>query len=153
MRQDLRLGLFNATVLGSGFTSLTVDLTADGQTLINQTFTSVAQVLAFFSNPDGKSNNQTIDLGNSLATGALSGNTLRLVATVTITTAKAGDGFYGGFIIGDPPGASQGPASRGQFVQAMAGLGGGIGGTALPISAALSPTQPMLAISRMAAIA
>ena len=91
--------------MGAGFTGLTFTLTGDGTSLINQTFATVASAQAFFTN-------SAMDLG-SLASGPLSGATLTLVATFTITTAASGDGFYAQMIIGDPPTASDGqPAVR-----------------------------------------
>jgi hypothetical protein len=59
----------------------------------------------------------------------LSGNTLSLTITETLTTTVAGTSFDGGFLIGDPPpasGAAQPQATDapiGQLVQAMAGFG------------------------------
>ena len=133
-RQDLLLGLYNPTVVGSGFTSLTFTLTGDGQTLVNQTFTTVAAAEAFFAD-------DALDLG-SLATGPLSGSILTLEATLTVTTASAGTGFYTGLIIGDPPPAASGTS---HFAQAMAGLGAA--GRAAMASMAVSPDSRALALA------
>ena len=140
---DLILGFYGGTALGAGFTSMTLSITADGAASpqFSQTFTTVASALAFFSDT-------TQDLG-TLGAGSLSGNTLSLQIQMTITTT-AGEGFAGQIIVGDPPGAASSPS---RFAQHIAGLGGGIGGSALPASSGVSPPQPMLAMSRMAAFA
>ena len=138
-RGTLVAGFYNATALGTGFASLTFTLTGDGATLISQTFTTLAAANAFFTD-------HAVSLG-SLATGALSGATLTLAATFTLTTSTAGQGFYAQMIIGDPPAATTGSQ---MFVQAMAGMGASAVGSAPP-SPHVSPFQPMLAPSRLAA--
>ena len=108
------VGFYNGTALGAGFTSMTLTITADGGAtpLFTQTFTTLASAETFFTD-------NAMDLGK-LGTGALAGSTLTLTATLSITTASHGDGFYASLIVGDPPGAS---ASH-RFIDAMAGLGG-----------------------------
>ena len=133
---DLEVGLFNGTALGSGFTSLTFTLTADGDTaspLISQTFTSAAAAVTYFTD-------HALDLG-SLATGPLAGSTLTLQASFTVTTASAGQGFYAQFMLGDPPSASQSPVNHQQFIQVMAGLGG-VPGHSAPAAASDRPINP-----------
>ena len=95
---DLKIGLFDPIVLGSGFSSLTIKLQAGGTTLLDQTFTSAATLEAAF-------HDMAFDLG-PLGTGGLN-----IQATVTVVTDAAGQGAFGEFIIGDPP-ATSGPASQ-----------------------------------------
>jgi hypothetical protein len=115
-RKDLVVGLYNGAVVGSGFTSMTFDLFADGVDFIHQTFTSAAAAKTFFTN-------HAFDLG-SLASGQLGANTLTLHAVMSITTVASGSGFYGDLIIGDPPGKAAPAADHSRFVEAMAGFGG-----------------------------
>jgi hypothetical protein len=102
-RHDLMIGLFNGTEVGAGFTSLTFDLTADGNDLVHQVFSSVAAAVTYFSD-------NAIDLG-SLASGALSANTLSLTATLTVVSDAANSGFAGELILGDPPSHAAGRLS------------------------------------------
>ena len=134
----LGIGFYSPTELGSGFTSLTFTLTADGSTVVSQTFTTVAAADAFFTD-------NFFDLGQ-LGSGALSAATLNLVATLTITTNSPGSGYYIAAIIGDPPGASA--ARRHRFVQSMAGMGGAAGGSSLTAGALASAGPSMLAAGR-----
>ncbi len=120
-------------LLGAGFTSLVFTLTGDGAVLLTKTFATAAAAQNFFS---GK----TRDLG-SLATGALSGDTLTLQASFTLTTTAAGQGFYAQVIIGDPPPAAS-PVSR--FTQAMAGLGGLTGGSPINVAEMRTWSQSLL---------
>ena len=116
-RQDLVVGFYNATGLGTGFSSLTFTLTGDGAQLFTETFTTLSSAEIFFTD-------NAMDLG-SLATGPLSGNTLTLQASFSLTTTSAGQGFYAQMIIGDPP---PGPSTR-PFAQAMGGLAGAPAGS------------------------
>ncbi len=110
---DLLVGFYHPTAIGSGFTSLTFTLSADGSTLIDKTFTTLAAAESYF-------NDAAVNLG-ALGSGALSGSLLSLTATLSLTTDAAGSGFYFQMITGDPPGGSR---TATQFSQAMAGLGG-----------------------------
>ncbi|HEV2364755.1 MAG TPA: hypothetical protein VGS12_11230, partial [Caulobacteraceae bacterium] len=112
-RADLVIGFHDPITVGSGFSSLTFTLVGDGQTLISQTFTTLAAAQTYFSD-------HALDLG-SLASGALSNNTLGLQATLTLTETSAGAGFYVQAIVGDPPGAAAGGPAR--FLEAMASTG------------------------------
>jgi hypothetical protein len=119
-RQDLELGLFSGTAIGSGVSSLTFTVIGDGNTLVNQTFsgaTATSDAVAFFTN-------HAIDLG-SLASGPLSGNTLTLTLATSITVVASGEGFDAGFLIGDPPEA--GAASVHHMASALASFGGEMG--------------------------
>jgi hypothetical protein len=118
VRGDLIVGLYNGAAVGSGVTSVTFDLYADGIDEIHQVFATAAQAVTYFSN-------HAFDLG-SLATGQpLGANTLNLQATLSVTSTTAGGGFYGDLIIGDPPKANthiMPLATTSMFAQAMAGL-------------------------------
>jgi hypothetical protein len=138
-RRDLVIGLDNGTVAGSGFTSLTFDLFADGNDVIHQTFTSAAAAQSYFTD-------HAIDVG-SLASGALSGNTLSLQATMSVTTGSAGSGFYGGLIIGDPPAAVATPDPH-RFIQAMGSLGDDLGGPIAATQQAPQLAERVLALAR-----
>ncbi|HEV2364152.1 MAG TPA: hypothetical protein VGS12_08150, partial [Caulobacteraceae bacterium] len=96
--------------LGAGFSSMTLTVTGDGTQLLNQTFTTLAQATTWF-------NDTTQNLG-LIGSGSLSASILTLKVVLSITTAHAGDGFYGEIIVGDPP------SSSAAFAQAMAGLTG-----------------------------
>ena len=139
IRGDLILGLFDPTIEGTGFSSLTFTLTADGSIVENQTFTTVAAAEAFFTN-------DAIDLG-SLASGPLSGNTLTLQATLAVSFTTAGQGVYFGLITGDPPPASTALAG---FVHARAGLTARPAGAPTMIAGHSSPTMPVLTAPRFA---
>ncbi len=137
--QDLMVGFYNPTTVGSGFESLTFTLTGNGQTLVSKTFTSLARAEQFFTD-------HAKDLG-SLASGPLSGSSLDLVATLSLTTDAAGSGFYFQMITGDPP-PSVGPSAAGQrFAQTMAGLGAPAGPT-YPNASARPPEPLTLVIGR-----
>ncbi|MGI9170719.1 MAG: hypothetical protein ACR2FH_11205, partial [Caulobacteraceae bacterium] len=114
-RNDLVVGLYNGTAVGSGFTAMTFDLFADGIDVIHQSFTSAAAATTFFTN-------HAFDLG-SLAGGKLGANTLTLHAVMSITTNAAGSGFYGDLIVGDPPAKRSPSLALHPFIQAMAGFG------------------------------
>jgi hypothetical protein len=93
-RGDLVLGLYNGASVGSGVTGVTFDLFVDGTDVLSKSFASAAAAKAYFSDT-------AIDLG-SLAGGLLTSNTLVLQALLTVTSTKAGAGFYGDIILGDP---------------------------------------------------
>jgi hypothetical protein len=130
-RQDLELGLFDGTALGSGFTNLALTVTGDGTTVLSKSFTTVAAATSYFTN-------NAIDLG-SLASGALSSNTLSLSISLSVTTNTAGQGFDAGFLIGDPP-----ASSTHQFVAAMAGFGGGTSSSAGTTHQTNQPTASLV---------
>ncbi|MHB8528643.1 MAG: hypothetical protein ACYC8V_03915, partial [Caulobacteraceae bacterium] len=134
-RQDLVAGFYNATAVGPGFVTLTFDLSADGNSVVHKTFTTVAAAQTFFTD-------HAKDLG-ALSTGALSGNILTLQASFSLTTATANSGFYAQLIIGDPPNASHAAPTH-RFAEAMAGLGGKAGGSLLANAPARQLAQPRL---------
>ena len=120
------IGLYDGAVLGAGFTSMTFSLSVNGTSVIAPaTFTSAAAAKAYFTD-------------HAFNFGALpASSSIPIVATMSITSASAGSGFYGAIIVGDPPPA--GGATR--MAQAMA---------AMPASAA-SPPSPMRDPERLAA--
>jgi hypothetical protein len=89
--QNLEIGLFDGTMVGSGFSSMTFTVMADGDTVLAQTFTDAAAAAAFFSD-------SAIILG-SLSSGPLSGSTLSLSITDSLTTTVAGSGFEADFLV------------------------------------------------------
>jgi len=107
-RGDLLLGLYDPTATGSGVTGVKFTLVADGQTVIDESFSSAAAAASYFTD-------DPIDLG-SLDSGQLSGPTLTMQATLTVTSASAGSGFYADMIVGATS-ATQ------RFIHAAAGLG------------------------------
>jgi len=131
--KDLMVGFYQGAAVGGGVSSVTFDLYADGVDVDHQTFASAAAAQAYFTN-------NAVDLG-SLASGPLSGSTLSLQATMSVTTTAAGSGFFGSMIIGDPPVASHG-VSPNAFVQAMASMGGG-SGAVVPIGSSMANVTPI----------
>jgi hypothetical protein len=111
---DVVVGFYSPTVIGAGFTSLTLDITAKdqlGTLALHETFTTLAAAMAFFSD-------NAVDLGT-----LESGSTFTVKAVMSITGAVAGSGFDAGLIFGDPPAAEHAVASApmaGQFVVAGA---------------------------------
>jgi hypothetical protein len=142
--QDLVVGFYGAAGAGTGFSSLTFTLTADGggTPLLTRTFTTLVSAEAFFTN-------NAMDLGK-LGTGPLAGSTLTLKAQFVLTTTSLNTDFYANLIVGDPPAAT---GASHKFIQAMAGLGGGSAGALSAPSFGQPMSQPMLAISRMATAA
>ena len=117
-------------MVGSGFTNLVFTLTADGQTVVSKTFTTLAKAVHFFTD-------HAKDLGS----------TLTLTATFKLTTDAANSGFYAQIILGDPPPAAHGAASR--FAQAAAGLGGEGAGAINGGASGRWTDPPMLAAGRL----
>jgi hypothetical protein len=90
----LIVGLFDGTLVGS-VSSVSLAVTVDGvaQTGISFTGDTAAQATLAFDD-------MAFDLGPLAGTG-----TLDVQLALSVTTDAAGSGFYGGFIIGDPPAA------------------------------------------------
>ena len=106
-----------------GVGEVTFSLVADGTTVVSETFKNGAAAQAAFTD-------MAIPLG-SLASGALSGDTLTLSATLTVASTSAGSGFYGDLIIGDPP-ASAPIALPDRFAAAIAAFAPTAPGSAGP---------------------
>jgi hypothetical protein len=111
--QDLVVGFYGGTAVGTGVTGVTFDLYADGVDVIHQTFSDAASAKAYFTN-------NAVDVG-ALGVGTLSSSTLTLKASLSVTSTSAGSGFFGSLIVGDPP-AAHGSASTAGFTQAMAAM-------------------------------
>jgi Ca2+-binding RTX toxin-like protein len=90
--QELFLGLSDPRVLGAGVTGVTLDVSADGTTLLHQTFASAAAAQAYFTN-------HRLDLG-SLAGPDLFSDTLGLAIVLNVTSTSQGSGFFADFMLG-----------------------------------------------------
>jgi hypothetical protein len=112
---DLIIGFYGGTAAGAGFTSMTLDVKVNG-TDHNTTFTSVAAANAYFRN-------------DAVDYGALSGSSLQLDISLSITEQAAG-GYDFGMLIGDPPPAGDAAAHH-NLVAAMATFGTSEGGASV----------------------
>jgi hypothetical protein len=122
---DLALGLYDGKLVGTGVTSVSLTVSANNVTLVNDQNMSAATALSTFTD-DGLSDLEALATSGPLA----------LTITLTVVTDKTASGFYGDFILGDPvpekPAAApavatETPAQAAQlanFVSAMAGFGG-----------------------------
>ena len=90
--KDLLVGLFGGTAVGTGVTSVSLDITVNGQEVLDKTFNSAAAAAAYFKN-------DVVDLGK-ISGFASAGGSLDVVASLKVTSA-AGSGFYGGLLITD----------------------------------------------------
>jgi hypothetical protein len=137
---DLLIGFYSGTAAGAGFTGMSLDVKINGTDHINN-FTTVAAANAFFKN-------------NAVDYGALTGTSLQLDISLSITESAAG-GYDFGMLIGDPPPASgrAKPKATGapinQLAQAMASFnagGDGGGGSSGPFEVTQTQIQhPLLA--------
>jgi hypothetical protein len=92
---DLVVGLYGGVTKGAGVTGVSLSVTENGAAVAALSFSddTAAQAQAAFS-----------DMAQNL--GALAGGgTIALDFSLSVTSDAAGSGFYGGLIIGDPPGA------------------------------------------------
>jgi hypothetical protein len=126
--QDLLIGFYSGSAAGgAGFTNMTLDVNINGADHIS-TFTTVAQANAFFNNGG---------LGNAVDCGKLSGASLQLDISLSITEAASG-GYDFGLLIGDPP-----PAAYHNLVAAISTFGsngGGSSGASVPLAQDDPPT-------------
>ena len=98
VREHLILGFFGGKSFGAtGVTGVTLTITANGSSVVSETFSTAAAAVTYFTN-------HAVDVG-SLTAPAYGSGTLNLTATLTVTTKAAGSGFYGNILIGDPPAA------------------------------------------------
>jgi hypothetical protein len=90
----LVVGLYGGTLVGSGITGVSLSVTENGTAVAPLSFTNdtAVQARAAFTN-------MGFDLGTLSGTGTVS-----LGFTLSVTSTSAGSGFYGGVIVGDPPG-------------------------------------------------
>ena len=94
-QQDLLVGFFSPTTVGSGFTSLTLAISANGQLLTpSKTFTTTAAANAYLTD-------DPIDLGSIVSHEATDG-LVHLQIALTETVAKAASGYYANVVVGDP---------------------------------------------------
>jgi hypothetical protein len=117
------VGLYGGDFTGTGFTSMTFELTVDGTVLIDKTFTTAVSAKAIF----------THDAFNfaSLVTSEVGNSTLQLTASMSITGASRGAGFHGNIVVVDAPTTTVAVAdaleaatsASGRFVQGMAAFG------------------------------
>jgi hypothetical protein len=92
-RQDLLVGFLGTNQEGTGFDSMNFQISREGATVVSKTFTSPADALNYFTTTG------TLDLGSN-GIGNVVGN-LDLVFTTTLTTNKAGAGFYFDMVFGN----------------------------------------------------
>ena len=106
---DLIIGFYSGTAAGSGFTSMSLDVKINGVDNITN-FATVADANSFFQN-------KAVDYG------ALSGTSLQLDISLSITETAAG-GYDFGMLIGDPPPVGDAAAHH-NMVAAIASFGAG----------------------------
>jgi hypothetical protein len=117
---DLLIGFYGGTAAGAGFSTMTLDVKVNG-TDHNTSFATVAAANAYF-------HNDAVDYG------ALTGSSLQLDISLSITEVAAG-GYDFGMLIGDPPSANHAAAHH-NLVAAMAAFGtnaSGSSGTLTPV--------------------
>ena len=86
---DLVLGFYDGTAAGSGFTNLTLTVTANGAVDLTQSFDSLASLDSYFTD-------------NAVGLGSLpsEGSTLNLEIALSLTTDTAGSGYEFGVLAG-----------------------------------------------------
>ena len=93
---NLVFGLYGGAAVGSGVTGVTLTVTGNGATYLNEAFGSGAAAQAGFTD-------QAFNFGALGSSGVLD-----LVVSLTVQTDQSGSGFYGDFVAGDPPGGGAG---------------------------------------------
>lgn len=83
-QQNLMLAFMNPVVFGSGFDSMTFQVSLENQLVVNELFTDTGSALSFFSD-------NTLDVG--AWSGALFGD-MDLLFSTTFNILSAGDGFF-----------------------------------------------------------
>jgi hypothetical protein len=91
--KDLIVGFYNGAAIGSGFQALSINIAANGTTLLAKAFTA-ATASAFFTD-------DPLDLGSIL--GLEANGLVNLKITLSETVASANSGYFSNFIVGDPP--------------------------------------------------
>ena len=136
---DLIIGFFNGGALAAGASGpISFVLKAGSTVLISKTFTTAAEANAFFDDT-------SMNLG-AIGSGPLSGTTLALTASLSVSVNAAGQGYFAQFIIGDPP-ASAHAASAIHFTHAMTALGAPLA-SAMVAEPDAPPFTPLLAMGR-----
>jgi hypothetical protein len=130
---DLIIGFYSGTSAGAGFTSMTLDVKINGVDSVHNpaTFTTVGHANSFFQN-------------NAVDFDALSGTSLQLDMSLSITESSAG-GYDFGMLIGDPPPAQQSNALA-LLGHAAASFGGG-GGANVGGSSSAPPDKDTLQLA------
>jgi hypothetical protein len=105
---DLILGLYDGDLVGSGVTSVSLTVSGNGVDYINDQNMTGAAAQALFT--DGAFN-----LGALASSGGLN-----LSVSLTVVSDAANSGFYGDFILGDPPAQT---AALHTLIGAMASAG------------------------------
>jgi hypothetical protein len=130
---DLLIGFYNGTALGNIASdpafSMALDVNINGTDNKN-TFTTVSAANAFFQN-------------NAINYGALSGTSLQLDISLSITESATSNGYDFGMLIGDPPPASDAAAHH-NLVAAMATFGTGANGSSGTPTSELQHNNPTL---------
>jgi hypothetical protein len=137
---ELALGLYNGDLVGTGVTSvtLTVKDTTSSTILLSRPGMTGAQALALFTN-DGFG-------GLEVLTPADSTDTLQI--SLSVTTTKANSGFYGDFILGDPPASSSQSAAVHRMSTAMAAFAPAAGSLSAHAPANSGPADGALQLAR-----
>jgi hypothetical protein len=92
-RKDLLVGLLDPAGLGTGFDALSFQIELEGLTVLDETFTNVAQALAYFDD-------ETVNLGDW--TAMLSpDNVMNIGFMLSLTTNDAGAGFHTDLMFGN----------------------------------------------------
>jgi len=89
------LGLVDSLGSGGGFSKLAFSVIENGDSLLSQSFTSLAAANAYFSD-------QFLDLG----AWTRYGSPIDLTVNLSVTLATLGDGYGVDFMLGDPPPSS-----------------------------------------------
>ena len=105
VKEHLLVGFYGGKSVGAaGVTGVTLTISANGSTLVNESFGTAAAAVTWFTN-------HAVDLG-ALTAPLYASGTLNLVGTLTVTSKAAGSGFYGNMLIGDPPSAETSAAAH-----------------------------------------
>jgi hypothetical protein len=126
--KDLIVGLYDGKINDTaGVTGISLTVDYDGHSF-TESATGAMAVAAF--------NDKAINLGSM----ASFGDTLNLSISLSVTTTKAGAGFYGDVIVGDPPPPTTSAAATASHPHATG---------AQPSAAAVSHPTPPASVSSM----
>jgi hypothetical protein len=139
---ELALGLYQGEAVGAGVTGVTLVVSSGKQTWVDQSFGSVADAQAYFTDP------APLDLravGPKLPLQPVT-------VSLTVTTDAAGSGFYGDFLLAFVPDqtASASPAG---FAQAMAAVAPSAAAATNGASHAVQQSRLSLAAPRASSVA
>jgi hypothetical protein len=95
VKHDLLVGLYGGQGFGTGVTNITLDISANGTSLLHQSFASAGAAVTYFTN-------HAVDLG-SLTAPLYASGTANIHVALDVTSNSAGSGFYANLLIGDPP--------------------------------------------------